>query len=266
MTRSSLSSPKSDGDLVPLLDRPPDLVWQLDDVVGVWGEEGLDAPDLEGAARLDALPRSQPHVFEAQRPAIAARGLAEAENELAAMVRQGRRVIVTFPHQGEALRTQRLLRRVEPIVRDHVDVLPAEPSLAFVVSPARRGFVWRDLGVALLPDTQVFRKRPPRVDTRLGRALQSFADLRVGDYVVHEDHGVGRLLGFETKDVAGVTRDYLFLAFKGEDRLYVPHEQIAKVSRYIGADAKSPSLSKLGGQGLAEPQEPRARVRPGARG
>ena len=214
----------------------------------MWREEGLDAPAVEGAARLDALPRSQPHVFEAQRPAIAARGLAEAENELASMVRQGRRVIVTFPHQGEALRTQRLLRKVEPIVRDHVDALPAEPSLAFVVSPARRGFVWRDLGVALLPDTQVFRKRPPRVDARLGRALQSFADLRVGDYVVHEDHGVGRLLGFETKDVAGVTRDYLFLAFKGEDRLYVPHEQIAKVSRYIGADAKSPSLSKLGGK------------------
>ena len=237
-----------EGDLVPLLDREPDLVWQLDDVVGVWREEGLHAPSVDRSARLDALPRSQPHVFEAQRPAIAARGLAEAENELASMVRQGRRVIVTFPHEGEALRTQRLLRKVEPIVREHVADLSEEPSVAFVVSPARRGFVWRDLGVALLPDTQVFPKRPPRVDTRLGRALQSFADLRVGDYVVHEDHGVGRLLGFETKDVAGVTRDYLFLAFKGEDRLYVPHEQIAKVSRYIGADAKSPSLSKLGGK------------------
>ena len=87
-----------------------------------------------------------------------------------------------------------------------------------------------------------------RADARLGRALQSFADLRVGDYVVHEDHGVGRLLGFETKDVAGVTRDYLFLAFRGDDRLYVPHEQIAKVSRYIGADARAPVLAKLGGK------------------
>ena len=86
------------------------------------------------------------------------------------------------------------------------------------------------------------------MDARLGRALQSFADLRVGDYVVHEDHGVGRLLGFETKDVAGVTRDYLFLAFRGDDRLYVPHEQIAKVSRYIGADARAPVLAKLGGK------------------
>jgi transcription-repair coupling factor (superfamily II helicase) len=234
--------------LVPLLERPPDLVWQLDDVVGLWREEGLDAPSVEGAARLDSLPRSQPHVFEAQRPAIAARGLAEAENELAAMLKQRRRVVVTFPHPGEALRTQRLLRKVEATVEDDVAELPGDPSLTFVVSPVRRGFVWRDLGIAVLPDTQVFRKRPPRVDTRLGRALQSFADLRVGDYVVHEDQGVGRLLGFETKDVAGVTRDYLYLAFKGEDRLYVPHEQIAKVSRYIGADAKAPSLSKLGGK------------------
>ena len=233
---------------VPLFDGPPDLVWQADDVAGLWEEEALEGPSLDGAARLDALPRSQPHVFEAQRPAIAARGLAEAENELASMVRQGRRVVVTFPHQGEALRTQRLLRKVDATVEGAIAEVSRDPSLAFVVSPARRGFVWRDLGIALLPDTQVFRKRPPRTDTRLGRALQSFADLRVGDYVVHEDHGVGRLLGFETKDVAGVTRDYLFLAFRGEDRLYVPHEQIGKVSRYIGADAKAPSLSKLGGK------------------
>ena len=65
---------------------------------------------------------------------------------------------------------------------------------------------------------------------------------------MHEDHGIGKLLGFETKSVAGVTRDYLLLAFRGEDRLYVPHEQIGKVSRYIGADASAPALSKLGGK------------------
>jgi transcription-repair coupling factor (superfamily II helicase) len=233
---------------VPLLERLPDIVWQADDVRKLWDEESLTAQSLDGAAQLDPLPRSQAHVFEAQRPAIAARGLAEAENELAGMVRQGRRVVVTFPHRGEALRMQRLLRKVEATVGEQVEALPTDPSLRFVVSPARRGFVWRDLSLAVLPDSQVFRKRPPGADARLGRAFQSFADLRTGDYVVHEDHGVGKLLGFETKEVAGVTRDYLYLAFKGEDRLYVPHEQLAKVSRYIGADARAPSLSKLGGK------------------
>jgi len=233
---------------VPLLDRDPDLVWRPDDVRRVWEEEGFGTLALGRASQLDSLPRSQQHTFEAQRPAIAARGLAEAENELVSMVRHGRRVVVTFPHRGEAQRTERLLRKVEVELAEGDDPLPRDPALRFVVGSARRGFVWRELGLALLPDTQVFRKRPPRADARLGRALQSFADLRVGDYVVHEDHGVGKLLGFETKEVAGVTRDYLYLAFRGEDRLYVPHEQLGKVSRYIGADARAPSLSKLGGK------------------
>src|SRR3989304_5803049 len=100
---------------------PPDIGWRGDEVTQVWGEGGLAPQDLDSAAKLEPLPRSQPHVFEAQRPAIAARGLAEAENELAGMVRQGRRVVVTFPHRGEALRTQRLLRKVEAAGHEPVD-------------------------------------------------------------------------------------------------------------------------------------------------
>jgi transcription-repair coupling factor (superfamily II helicase) len=239
---------RAPGDLVPVLDGPPDLVWQADEVLEVAREELGAELDLGTAARLDPLPQSQPFSFEAQRPAIAARGLSEAEHELASLVRAGLRVIVAFPHRGEALRTQAMLRRVQAELVDDPRKLPKEAGLAFVVEPARRGFVWRELGLALLPDTQVFRKRPPRADARLGRALQSFADLRTGDYVVHEDHGVGKLLSFETRTVASVTRDYLLLAFRGEDRLYVPHEQVGKVSRYIGSDASAPALSKLGGK------------------
>jgi transcription-repair coupling factor (superfamily II helicase) len=235
-------------DLVPPLNGPPDLVWEPDEVRRVWREEfGRDDFPLEGATQLDPLPAGQPLAFEAQKPAIAARGLAEAEKELASLVRAGNRVVVAFPHRGEALRTQGMLRRVAARVLQEGEPLPSEPELLFAVAPARRGFVWRELRLVLLPDAQVFRRRAPRAQ-RLGRALQSFADLRTGDYVVHEDHGVGKLLGFETKTVASVTRDYLFLAFRGDDRLYVPHEQIGKVSRYIGADAKAPALSKLGGK------------------
>ena len=241
-------TPPVTDDLVPVLDRAPDFVWEADEVRSVALEELNVEPNLEGATELDPLPANQPFSFEAQRPALAARGLAEAENELGALVRAGQRVVVTFPHRGEALRTQNLLRRIETRLLEPGERLPHEPELLFAVAPARRGFVWRELGLVLLPDTQVFRKRPPRADARIGRALQSFADLRTGDYVVHEDHGVGRLQAFETKEVADVTRDYLLLAFRGEDRLYVPHEQIGKVSRYVGADSRAPALSKLGGK------------------
>ncbi len=235
-------------DLVPAFDRAPDLVFRPDDVRRVWADDGVAAPDLADATELDPFPHGQPLAFEAQRPAIAARGLAEAENELAAFVRSGQRVVVAFPHRGEAARTQNLLRKVSARLLEPGEALPAEPELLFAVAPARRGFVWRELGLVLLPDHQVFRRRAPRERRLGGRALQSFADLRTGDYVVHEDHGVGKLLGFETKEVAGVTRDYLLLAFRGEDRLYVPHEQLGKVSRYVGADAGNPALSKLGGK------------------
>ena len=238
---------RAPGDLVAALPAP-DFVWQAAEVRKIWLEELGGELDLGAALRLDELPAGQPYSFEAQRPAIAARGLAEAEKDLMGFVKGGNRVVVVFAHQGEALRTRGLLRRLDAGLLEPGEDIPRDPALTFAVAPARRGFVMRELGLVLLPDTQVFRKRPPRADVRLGRALQSFADLRTGDYVVHEDHGVGKLLGFETKTVAGVTRDYLFLAFKGDDRLYVPHEQVGKVSRYVGADAHAPALSKLGGK------------------
>jgi transcription-repair coupling factor (superfamily II helicase) len=237
--------PELPDDLVPPLSRVPDLVWQPDEVRSVWADESIAALALEGAAELDPLPQGQRFSFDAQRPALVARGLSEAENELGGLVRQGLDVVVAFSHRGEAERRRALLRRVEAAMLEPGD---APAGLTFAVAPARRGFVWRELGVALLPDTQVFRRRPPRATAPPGRALSSFSDLRTGDYVVHEDHGIAQLLGFETKEVAGVTRDYLLLGFRGEDRVFVPHEQIGKVSRYIGADSHAPTLSKLGGK------------------
>ncbi len=194
----------------------------------MWAEDGLPGVDLSGVTVFSPLPQGQPYSFDAQRPALTARGLAEAENELNGLLRQELDVVVAFPHRGEALRQQQLLRRASARILE-----PGETpdGLSFAIAPARRGFVWRELGVALLPDTQVFRKRPPRAAAAPGRALQSFSDLRTGDYVVHEDHGIAKLLGFETREVAGVTRDYLLLAYRGDDRVYVPHEQIGKVEQ-----------------------------------
>ena len=237
--------PRLPADLVPPLGRGPDVVWSPDEVEALWAEEGVSGVDLSGAAAFSPLPQGQPFSFDAQRPALSARGLSEAENELNGLLRQQLDVVVAFPHRGEALRQQQLLRRASARLLEPGD---HPEGLTFAVAPARRGFVWRELGLALLPDTQVFRKRPPRAAAAPGRALQSFSDLRTGDYVVHEDHGIAQLLGFETRAVAGVTRDYLLLAYRGDDRVYVPHEQIGKVSRYIGADSKAPTLSKLGGK------------------
>src|SRR6266508_3087490 len=83
-------------DLVLPVPAGPDLVWQADEVRTVWEEEGLEPVPFGKGALLDTLPAGQPFAFEAQRPALVARGLAEAENELAAFVRSGQRVVVAF--------------------------------------------------------------------------------------------------------------------------------------------------------------------------
>ena len=97
-------------------------------------------------------------------------------------------------------------------------------------------------------------------------ALRSFADLRTGDIVVHEDHGLARFAGFDTKTVAGVTRDYLNLEYAGTDKVFLPVDQLAKISRYVGAGGAHPPLSKLGGKSWETMKARARRAAHGARG
>ena len=122
-------------------------------------------------------------------------------------------------------------------------------DLRFAQANLRDGFIAAGLKLAVIPEHRLFRRRrAERSDDRPRRgALRSFTDLRTGDFVVHEDHGVARFAGFETKTVAGVTRDYLELEFQGTDKVFMPTEQLAKISRYVGAGGGAPTLSKLGG-------------------
>lgn len=215
----------------------------------------LNGSVLHDAVLIDQLGSGHKHVFDAEPPVFGAVGFAEAEAELHGLVQRGLRVVVTFPHDGHAGRVERQLRRVDArrIPDDPPPgLLGAEPTAMLAVSLAATGFVSRDLGLAVVPSGKLFRTRATgttgRGGVQVGQALAAFSSLRVGDYVVHEDHGVGRFAGFETKTVAGVTRDYLYLEYAGSDRVYVPHEQMGKVSRYVGHDGSAPSLSKLGGK------------------
>ena len=91
---------------------------------------------LDGAAELSPLPQGQPFSFDAQRPALAARGLSEAEHELGGLLRQGLDVVVSFPHRGEALRQQQLLRRSEATILEEGDG-PGGADVCRLAGPAR---------------------------------------------------------------------------------------------------------------------------------
>lgn len=80
-----------------------------------------------------------------------------------------------------------------------------------------------------------------------GRKIQSFSDLRSGDYVVHENHGIGKFIGIQQLKVQGEKKDYIKIKYAGNDMLYVPVEQMDIVQKYIGGDSGAPRINKLSG-------------------
>jgi transcription-repair coupling factor (superfamily II helicase) len=207
------------------------------------------APLAERAAlAVSASGEEDEEAFRAARAESPARSLKEAEGELEKMVRSGYRTVVAFDSLGEAQRARYGLDRIDAAMLDG-GLLSPEPGLTFAEARLREGFVSPELRLAVYPFRRLVHRRRRGAERApgAGRGRLAFSDLRVGDYVVHEDHGVARFAGFETREVGGVTRDYLYLEYKGEDRVYVPTDQLAKLSRYAGAGAE-PTLSALGGK------------------
>jgi transcription-repair coupling factor (superfamily II helicase) len=246
----------------------PTLRDHWSDVCAAFGDEDAHhlyvSPDAISATLaqrtriwLSALAGDQEIELRASSADTAARSLAEAEPQLEKLVRSGYRTVVAFPRRGEGERAAYNLGRLKATwLGEDVDAghQVLEPSLRFAAASLREGFVAPQLKLAIFPEHRLLRRRrAERPGTGAGAgparrgALRSFTELRTGDIVVHEDHGVARFAGFDTRTVAGVTRDYLYLEYQGDDRVFVPTDQLAKISRYVGAGAEHPPLSKLGG-------------------
>ena len=133
-------------------------------------------------------------------------------------------------------------------------------SAEVVVAPLERGTVLRADGVklAVLAESDLTGRRRAHRRARARRrdAEAFFDDLKVGDFVVHHQHGVARYGGMVKRAIGGVDRDYLLLEYKGDDKLYVPSDQIDAVRHYTGGE--SPTLNRLGGDGW---QRTKAKVR-----
>ncbi|MGI8904453.1 MAG: transcription-repair coupling factor [Solirubrobacteraceae bacterium] len=250
--------------------------WQ--DVTAAFHDEDAhhlyEHPDRIGAAlaaraavRLSSVDQDQPFSFRAQAADLAARGLKEAEPELEKLIRSGYRTVVSFAGRGEGERVAYNLGRLKvrwldpgaggssngrtgPTGSRGAANRPAQAGpISFVHASLQSGFIAPQFHLAVIPEHRLLRRRraAPAGPERGRGVLRSFAELRSGDFVVHEDHGIARFAGFDTKTVAGVTRDYLYLEYAGSDRVFVPVDQLAKISRYVGAGGAHPALSKLGG-------------------
>lgn len=113
-----------------------------------------------------------------------------------------------------------------------------------------RGFEYPDLKVCVISDKEVFgeakRKKTSKPKKGVSK-IKSFTELKVGDYVVHTNHGIGVYRGIKQLELQGHIKDYLQLSYDSGDMLYVPVDQLDLVQKYIGQEGKNPKINKLGG-------------------
>ena len=127
-------------------------------------------------------------------------------------------------------------------------------SSQIVIIPANisKGFEYKSIKFQVITDNEIIgvnkriSKKSKKKKNKDGQKIESFLDLKIGDYVVHENSGIGRYTGIEQILVDGVKKDYLKIIYQGGDNLYVPIDQMDKVQKYIGAEAQRVKLNKLG--------------------
>ena len=112
------------------------------------------------------------------------------------------------------------------------------------------GYEYPMLKFMVISETDIFGKvkKKKKRKTYEGQKILNFAELKVGDYVVHENHGLGIYQGIEKIEIDKVAKDYMKISYAGGGNLYIPATQLDLIQKYAGADAKKPKLNRLGGQ------------------
>ena len=156
------------------------------------------------------------------------------------------RIAITLNSASKKRRVKMFLEEKNLVVGENFD----QSRIVIFPDSLAEGFVFDDIKLAVFSDKEVFgneQKRKRKIgDFEDGVEISSINDLKAGDYVVHENHGIGKYLGVKTLEIQGQHKDYLVLKYAGEDKLYVPTEKIHLVQKYIGSDAGNPKLYKLG--------------------
>lgn len=130
------------------------------------------------------------------------------------------------------------------------EICPGE--IMVVYGHAKKGFEYPLIKFAVMTESDIFgqeQKKKKKKKNYSGSRIQDFAELSVGDFVVHEKHGLGIYRGIEKVEVDRIVKDYIKIEYRGGSNLYIPATQLDCLQKYSGADAaKAPKLNKLGTQ------------------
>lgn len=170
--------------------------------------------------------------------------------DLKRLKRNGYRVILLSGSRTRARRLAEDLRDYDlsSFYSEDMDreVQPGEIMVAY--GHVEEGYEYPMLKFMVISETDIFGKQKKKKRRKVyeGQKIQNFSELKVGDYVVHENHGLGIYQGIEKIEVDKVTKDYMKISYAGGGTLYILATQLDLIQKYAGADAKKPKLNKLG--------------------
>lgn len=126
-----------------------------------------------------------------------------------------------------------------------------EPTL--LKGNLQSGFELPSVHLVVITEGEMFSQKQRKVRRVASKSMdnaeriKSYTELKVGDYVVHQNHGIGKYMGIGTLEVGGIHKDYMHIMYAGGDKLSVPIEQIDMIQKYVGSEDKEPKVYKLGG-------------------
>ena len=174
--------------------------------------------------------------------------------DLKSWKKAGYRIVLASPSRTRAQHLAEDLQNEEiPAFYSENEERVLKPGEVMLIhGAARRGFEYPMQKFVLITETDIFgkeKKKNRKKSEYSGQKIQNFADLSIGDYVVHESHGLGIYRGIEKIEMDRVTRDYMKIEYAGGSNLYVLATQLDTLQKYAsGEAAKVPKLNKIGGQ------------------
>lgn len=168
--------------------------------------------------------------------------------------KQKYRIIILSPSGTRARRIAANLRdnEVEAHFGDNKDKLVTPGEVAVFVGRMEAGFELAESKLVIISEGDIFTSKELKKRKKLpkykGDKINSFSDLIVGDYVVHQNHGIGIYLGIEKVVTDGRMKDYISIEYAKKSKLFIPVEQLDMIGKLSGKDGAKPKLNRLGGQ------------------
>jgi len=178
------------------------------------------------------------------------------KNELKRWEKGDFSVVVLAPNDERAEKIQSIFMNysIEADVTSELTLPVKRPTIT--VGDISNGIEFPMHKLVLITENELFKKKTkrPRKRQKISNAerIKNYQELKVGDYVVHAHHGIGKYLGVETLEMNDKHKDFMLIKYSGDDKLYVPIDQIDLVQKYVAAEGKEPKLYKLGGSEWAK--------------